>query len=119
MISSSTPNPVRPIGSAVDLTCTVEFSPAVDIPVAVNVEWIQERGYDIIYINSSQAVMRDTTTYTSTITISSLGRNQSGFYMCDVYLLSATDTAYIISIYYPFFFWPWFSRSFITTGEIK
>ena len=30
---------IRPIGSNVTLTCTVELSPVVDVPVTVNTVW--------------------------------------------------------------------------------
>ena len=101
MLSSSTPNPVRPVGSTVILACTVhvELSPVVDVPVTVNVAWIGHHNslIDFMTTNNAQPVMRGITTYTSTLTISSLGRNQSGIYECNAALHSATNATYIIN----------------------
>ena len=114
-LSSSTPNPVRPIGSAVTLTCTVhvELSPEVDVPVAVNIvieTWI--RSHRFLVTNASQLVLGGTTVYNFTAIVSSIGRNQSGSYGCLGTLYSASANAYVhesIIIY---------GLIEITTGEI-
>ena len=81
VISSSIPNPIRPIGSAVTLTCTVELNPAVDVPVIVDIEWTGPAGFRTT--NTTQPVMGSSTVnYTSTAMINSFGRNQSGVYSC-------------------------------------
>ena len=82
MISSNIPNPIRPIGSAVTLTCTVELSPAVDIPVTVNAMWTGPAGF--MTTNTAQPFMGSTTTYTSIAMVNSFGRDQSGNYTCKV-----------------------------------
>ena len=67
------------VGSAVTLTCTVTFSLAVN-DVTVNTVWTGPDGF--MTTNIAQPVMGSTTTYTSTATISSFGRDQSGNYTC-------------------------------------
>ena len=74
------PNPIRPIGSTLTLTCTVELSPLVDIPVTVNTVWTGPAGF--IANNTAQPVMGSSTTYTSIAMIHSFGREQSGVYSC-------------------------------------
>ena len=106
MLSSSTPNPVRPIGSTVTLTCTVhvELSPSVDAPVTVNIVVSPWHGLRILNgglaTNTSQLVMRDTTVYTLTDMVSSFGRTQSGLYLCRATLHSALNNTYIGSSQY-------------------
>ena len=39
VVSSNTPNPIRPVGANVTLTCTVTLLEAVDIEVNVNIRW--------------------------------------------------------------------------------
>ena len=68
------------VGSTVTLTCTVELSPAVDVPVTVNTVWTGPDGF--MTTNTAQPVMGSTTTYTSTAMVSSFGRDQSGDYTC-------------------------------------
>ena len=69
---------------AVILTCNVTLilSPAVDVPVTVRIKWTGP--YGPIISNTAQPVhvMRSTTTYTSTATISSRERDESGVYTC-------------------------------------
>ena len=79
-VKSDLVSPVRPIGSNVTLTCTVELSPAVDVPVTVNTVWTGPAG--CMSNNTAQPVMGSTTTYTSTAIVSSFGRDQSGSYTC-------------------------------------
>ena len=67
-------------GSSPILTCTVELSPAVDVPVTVDTVWTGPTGFRTT--NTAQPVMGSTTTYTSTATISSIGIDQSGNYTC-------------------------------------
>ena len=96
MISISISNPVLPIGSAANLTCNIHLalSPALDASVVMKVVWTGP--HQLIITNSSQPVVQDTTTYTSTFVISSLERNHSGVYGCEVTLLPANNAPYII-----------------------
>ena len=95
MVAISTSNPIFPIGSAANLTCNIHLalSSALDTSVVMNVAWT---GPHELFMNSSQPVVQDTTTYTSTFTISSLERNHSGVYECEVTLLPANNAPYII-----------------------
>ena len=117
ILLSSAPNPVRPIGSAVALTCTVYyyyFPPQIDIPVFLNIavsKW--DRGGLLLVANNSQLIMEGTTIYKFTVVISSFGRNQSGEYDCLPTLHSALNNTYIrgnIGYFYV--------AKVVTTGEI-
>ena len=79
-VVNNKPNPIRPIGSTVTLTCTVELSPAVDIPVNVN---IQLRDPVRRTLTTTLPLVSGSS-YTTTAMISSFGRNQSGIYTCTV-----------------------------------
>ena len=79
-------------GDSVTLTCTVDLSSAVDIPVNVNTEWTGPDGF--MNTNTAQPVMGSTTTYTSTAMVSSFGRDQSGDYTCKT---SVSSTSSFIS----------------------
>ena len=71
---------IRPIGSNVTLTCTVELSPAVDVPVTVNTVWTGPAGFRTT--NTAQPVMGSSTTYITTAIVRSFGRDRSGNYTC-------------------------------------
>ena len=79
-VTSNKVNPIRPVGSDITLTCTVELSPAVDVPVTVNTVWIGPAG--VITTNTAQPIMESNTTYVSTAVVRSFGRTQSGNYTC-------------------------------------
>ena len=79
-VTSDPASPIQPIGSAVTLICTVELSPAVDVPVTVNTVWTGPAGFSTT--NTAQAMAGSTTTYTSTVVVGSFGRDQSGEYSC-------------------------------------
>ena len=85
MISSDPISPIRPVGSDVTLTCTMELSPVVDVPVTVNTVWTGPA------TNTAQTVMGSTTTYTSTAMISSFERDQSGVYTCTATVSSTSS----------------------------
>ena len=76
------------VGSTVTLTCTVELSPAVDVPVTVNTVWSGPNGF--MTTNTAQR-MGSTTTYTSTAMVSSFGRDQSGDYTCTATVSSTSS----------------------------
>ena len=69
--------------SAVTLTCTVELSPSVDVPVTVTTMWAGPAR--IMATTTAQPVKG---TYTSTATIGSFERDQSGNYSCTATLSS-------------------------------
>ena len=78
VVISNKPNPIWPVGSNVTLTCTVELSPAVDVPVTVNVQLSDPAGSPLTTTTPSMSG----STYTSTAMVSSFGRDQSGVYTC-------------------------------------
>ena len=88
MLSSSIPNPIPP-GSSVTLTCAVELSPAVDVPVTVNTVLTTPGGFT----NTSTA-MGSSTNYAATYVINSFRRSNSGNYACRATLVSMPTSEY-------------------------
>ena len=80
-VTSDKVSPIRPVGSDVTLTCTVELDPAVNVPVTVNTVWAGPNGFMAVNM-LPQPLMGSTTTYTSTTMVTSFGRDQSGVYNC-------------------------------------
>ena len=79
-IGSNQTIPIRPVGSAVLLTCIVELSPVVDVPVTVDIQLSDPAGSPL----TTTTLSVSEPTYSTTATISSLGREQSGIYTCRV-----------------------------------
>ena len=71
---------IRPVGSAITMTCTVELSPVVNIPVTMITEWTGPAGF--MTTNTAQSIMGSTINYTSTAMVGAFGRNESGVYTC-------------------------------------
>ena len=93
ILTSSTPNPVQPIGSMVNLTCIVHITDAVDISVTLTTIWIGPD--EFITISTLQPILENSTTYTSRAVISSFGRNESGNYTCTAGLSSVSTNLYL------------------------
>ena len=74
----------------VTLTCTVVLDASVDVPVTVHVNtaWTGPAIFNMNNIMAQQ--MGSTTTYTSTVMVSSFGRDQSGDYTCKATVSSAS-----------------------------
>ena len=79
IVESDPASPVRPIGSDVTFTCTVELSPAVDVPVIINVQLTNPAGNPL---TTTSTPLLSGSIHTSTAMVSSFGRNQSGNYTC-------------------------------------
>ena len=94
-LTSSTPSPVQPIGSVVNLTCIVHIMDAMDISVTLKAIWTGPG--EFVTINTSQPILESSTTYTSRAMISSFGRNESGKYTCTAGLSSASTNLYVIN----------------------
>ena len=78
---SDTPNPSLS-GASPILTCAVELDPAVDVPVAVAMEW---RGPDRSVLTSAfPPVMRSLTHYTSKAKLNYVESADSDSYACSV-----------------------------------
>jgi hypothetical protein len=73
-----------------NLTCTVELSPAVDVPVSVTTEWSGPERTMFLPNKIIPAMMVNVTTYTSTATID-LARN--GNYTCQATVSSGGTTS--------------------------
>ena len=74
------------VGSTVSLTCTVELSPAVDVPVTVNTVWTGLDGF--MTTNTGQSVIG----YTSTTIVS---RERSGNYTCTATVRPISASTYL------------------------
>ena len=86
-IMSDSDDFIQPFGSNVTLICTVELSPAVDVPVTVNTVWTGPAGF--MHHNTTQSDMRSNGIYMiNTVISDSLKRNQSGNYNCTVTITS-------------------------------
>ena len=84
------------VGSSTNLTCSVELSPLVDVPVTVSTEWTGPDGF--VTTNTAQLVTGSTTTYASTAMVSSSGREQSGNYTCKATIRSTISSSLIDSM---------------------
>ena len=83
-VASNSVNPIRPVGSDVTLTCSVELSAAVDVPVTVNTEWSDPDGF-----MTSREAMGNNTIQASITTVTSFRRNHSGVYRCTATISSS------------------------------
>ena len=72
-------------GASVTLTCTVELSPVVDVPVTVNTEWTGPADVMFMPTDPVPAVMVNTTTYVSTVSVSAA---RTGNYICQANITS-------------------------------
>ena len=86
MISSNVTTEVVFIESALILTCAIELSPAVNIPVTVSVQLIDPSGRTLT--TTTPSVSGSIYTFTTTVQIISLA--QSGDYTCTASLNSTS-----------------------------
>ena len=77
-------------GASVTLTCAVELSPAVDVPVTVNTEWTGPADVMFMPINPVSAVMVNITTYVSTVSVDIA---RTGTYICQANIASGGATS--------------------------
>ena len=73
-------------GASLSLTCTVELSSAVDVPVTVNTEWTGPDMTSFTPTSLVLAVMGNLTRYTSTVTVNAAW---SGDYTCEATVSSS------------------------------
>lgn len=93
---SNKPNPIRPVGSNVTLTCMVKLSPAVDIAVTVTTAWTKPDGMVIMTYTTTQ-FDNENQNHTTNVTIESFGNTDSGNYVCTVTVLAETmSSQYVI-----------------------
>ena len=72
-------------GSSFNLTCTVELSPAVDVPVTVATEWSGPAETMFLQNMVVPATMVNLTVYTSTVTVDAA---RNGSYTCQAVITS-------------------------------
>ena len=78
---SDTPNPIRS-GFSPILTCAVELSPAVDVPVVGSTVWTGPDGSTLM--SAAPPVMKSLTHYTSKVKLNYVESADSGKYTCTV-----------------------------------
>ena len=86
-MSQVNPLMVRPVGSTVTLTCMADLDPAIDVSVTVNIQLSDPAGRTLTTTTPSVSG----STYTTTATISSFGRDQSGEYTCTATVASSNS----------------------------
>ena len=92
MITSTPASPIRPARSTVTLTCIVELSPAVGVPVNMTI-WLNDpAGRTLTTTTPSVSGF----TYTIITMITSFGRNQSGEYTCTAVINLVTANSFIV-----------------------
>ena len=77
-------------GASVTLTCVVELSPAVDVPVTMNTEWTGPADVTFMPTNPVPAMMVNITTYVSTVLV---GAARNGTYTCQATISSDRTTS--------------------------
>ena len=102
-ITSDQDNPIRPIGSTVNVTCVacIDLSnrPEIDILLTIDmvIELIGQERIPLKDTSKSFTVLQSNHTYNSTATISSFGRNRSGSYKCTINITtSTTPTIFLV-----------------------
>ena len=81
-------------GASVTLTCTVELSSAVDVPVTVNTEWTGPTDVMFKPANPVPTVMVNTTTYVILyVSTVSVGAATTGSYSCQATITSGGTTS--------------------------
>ena len=89
-----TPPVVPIVESSITLTCTVELSQLVDVPVTVTTEWSGPDGFTTT--NAAQPIIGSTATYAITAIVNSSGIEQStGNYTCKA-TVRATMSSFLI-----------------------
>ena len=73
-------------GASVTLTCTVEFSPSVDVPVTVNTVWTGPDMTSFTPTNPVPAMMENQTRYSITVTVDAV---RIGDYTCQATVTSS------------------------------
>ena len=87
-IVSNQPNPIRPIGRNVTVTCTVELSSVVDVPLMANVQLMDPFG-NILKKSTLQLLYRSIYRNATTVMLAAFGRNVSGSYTCTAAVTSS------------------------------
>ena len=87
VLTSDPSSPVRPVGVAnVTMTCTVELSPVVDVPVTVNIQLSDPAGRTLTTTTPTVSG----SSYTAIATVNSFGRDESGNYTCTANITSSS-----------------------------
>ena len=73
------------VGSSPNLTCTVELSPAIDMPVTVNTEWT---GPALTTVTPTSIMMESLTRYTAMAMVDAA---RNGSYVCQATVSSSSQ----------------------------
>ena len=95
---SLTSNSLNPIlsGSTVTLTCTVELSPAVDVPVSVNILWTEPSKKSVTALATRN--QESLTLYRSESFLNLVDSADSGQYTCTITAFSGVRVSASINI---------------------
>ena len=86
-------HPILNIISTITLTCTIELSPAVDVPVNLRTTWTGPNGF--MDVRTAHRMVTSPT-YTSIVKVSPFGRNHSGNYTCVTTVSSTSNSPFIM-----------------------
>ena len=92
-VTGDPPSPIRPVGNSVTLICTVELGtlPQIDIQLSVSIQLYDPSGHSL----NSPSPTISASTYTSTATVNSFGRANSGIYTCRAIVSAVPPNPYI------------------------
>ena len=94
-VKSSMSNPIRPIGSDVNLTCSIDLNAAVDVQVNVNVVWTAPDGIMVLRNHTAMLSEIENNTLTSTAVVDSFVNFDSGYYTCIATVMLRRRSPYI------------------------
>ena len=95
---SNRPNPIRPVGSNVTLTCIIKLNPVVDIAVDVTTVWTKPDETVVITYTTTQFDNENHINfYTTNVTIESFVNIDSGNYLCTATVLAETMSSQYVN----------------------
>ena len=97
-ITTDQDNPIRPIGSSVNVTCVthVDLSSELEIDVSLTMNIRLTDPNSNLLGSKLFTVLQSNHTYHSTAIISSFGRNNSGLYKCSVNISSTGLSVFLV-----------------------
>ena len=96
-LTSNSSNPILS-GSNVTLTCTVELSPAVDVPVTVNTVWTGPSTKSVTASEKVTIIEESLTLYRSELVLKSVESANSGQYNCAIEVVSGVEVTTSINV---------------------
>ena len=94
-LSSSITSPIRPVGSDVILNCSVVLKTGTEFNIPLTVNFDISRTDPVVSLLTTTAPSVSGSTYTSTATVTSFDRGDSGVYTCTATVSSMTPNTYL------------------------